>query len=80
MLRLRGLFVPPLRENMEMLYQFEQDYRFDSTKIEKAFASQALHIEQASPARFRRESSAKAPATGILDSMQSLPRLRAGMR
>jgi len=38
MLRLMGLFVPVLRENMEMLYQFEQDYRFDSTKLEKAFA------------------------------------------
>jgi nucleoside-diphosphate-sugar epimerase len=25
-----------LRENMEMLYQFEHDYRFDSTKVERA--------------------------------------------
>jgi nucleoside-diphosphate-sugar epimerase len=32
-----GLFVPVLRENMEMLYQFEHDYRFDSGKIERAF-------------------------------------------
>jgi nucleoside-diphosphate-sugar epimerase len=37
MLRIMGLFVPVLRENMEMLYQFEHDYRFDSTKIERAF-------------------------------------------
>jgi nucleoside-diphosphate-sugar epimerase len=37
MLRLMGLFVPVLRENMEMLYQFEHDYRFDSTKIGRAF-------------------------------------------
>lgn len=36
MLRLMGLFVPALRENMEMLYQFEHDYRFDSTKAERA--------------------------------------------
>ena len=37
MLSLLGLFVPVLRENMEMLYQFEYDYRFDSTKLERAF-------------------------------------------
>jgi nucleoside-diphosphate-sugar epimerase len=36
MLRLMGLVVPVLRENMEMLYQFEHDYRFDSTKAERA--------------------------------------------
>lgn len=37
-LALMGLAVPVLRENMEMLYQFEHDYRFDSTKIEQALA------------------------------------------
>jgi len=37
MLSLMGLFSPVLRENMEMLYQFEHDYRFDSTKLERAF-------------------------------------------
>lgn len=37
MLSLMGLFVPALRENMEMLYQFEHDYRFDSSKVEQAF-------------------------------------------
>ena len=37
LLSLMGLFVPVLRENMEMLYQFEQDYRFDSSKVERAF-------------------------------------------
>jgi len=36
MLTLMGLFVPVLRENMEMLYQFEHEYRFDSTKAERA--------------------------------------------
>lgn len=36
MLSLMGLFVPVLRENMEMLYQFEHDYRFDSGKVERA--------------------------------------------
>jgi nucleoside-diphosphate-sugar epimerase len=33
MLSLMGLFVPVVRENMEMLYQFEHDYRFDSSKF-----------------------------------------------
>ena len=36
LLSLMGLFVPVLRENMEMLYQFEHDYRFDSSKAERA--------------------------------------------
>jgi nucleoside-diphosphate-sugar epimerase len=36
MLSVMSLFVPVVRENMEMLYQFEYDYRFDSTKAERA--------------------------------------------
>jgi len=36
MLFLMGIFVPVVRENMEMLYQFEYDYRFDSSKVERA--------------------------------------------
>ena len=36
LLRVMGLYTPVLRENMEMLYQFEYDYRFDSTKAERA--------------------------------------------
>jgi nucleoside-diphosphate-sugar epimerase len=36
MLSLMGLFVPVIRENMEMLYQFERDYVFDSSKVERA--------------------------------------------
>ncbi|MFM7856889.1 MAG: NAD-dependent epimerase/dehydratase family protein [Flammeovirgaceae bacterium] len=35
--RLIGLFVPVLKEFVEMMYQYENDYIFDSTKIEKAF-------------------------------------------
>ena len=31
-----GVAVPVLRENLEMLYQFEHDYRFDSSKAEGA--------------------------------------------
>jgi nucleoside-diphosphate-sugar epimerase len=37
MLALMGLFVPPVRESLEMLYQFEHDYRFDSSKLERTF-------------------------------------------
>jgi len=37
MLRLMGLFVGVLRENEEMMYQFEYDYCFDSSKIESVF-------------------------------------------
>lgn len=40
MLALMGLFVPVLRENKEMMCQFEQDYRLDSSKLEKAFNAQ----------------------------------------
>ncbi|MFN9324125.1 MAG: NAD-dependent epimerase/dehydratase family protein [Flavobacteriales bacterium] len=36
MLSLMGLFVPVLRENKEMMYQFEHDYRFESSKLERA--------------------------------------------
>lgn len=39
--RILGLFVPVLREFVEMMYQFEADYIFDSTKFEKAFSVQA---------------------------------------
>lgn len=36
-----GLFVPVLHEFVEMMYQFEHDYIFDSTKFEKAFGETA---------------------------------------
>ncbi len=36
-----GLFIPVLREFVEMMYQYENDYVFDSTKIEKAFSIEA---------------------------------------
>ncbi len=39
--RLIGLFVPVLREMVEMMYQFENDFVFDSTKFEKTFNIQA---------------------------------------
>ena len=33
LLRIMGIFVPVLRENDEMMYQFEHDYIFDSSRI-----------------------------------------------
>ncbi len=40
LLRLMGIFVPVLRENDEMMYQFEEDYRFSSAKLE-AFSGES---------------------------------------
>jgi hypothetical protein len=36
MLSLLGVFSALVRENVEMLYQFEYGYRFDSSKLERA--------------------------------------------
>jgi nucleoside-diphosphate-sugar epimerase len=37
LLQLLGIFIPMMSEFPEMLYQYEQDYTFDSTKFEKRF-------------------------------------------
>jgi nucleoside-diphosphate-sugar epimerase len=39
--RALGLFIPVLREFVEMMYQYENDYFFDSSKFEKAFGISA---------------------------------------
>ena len=39
--RLLGLFIPVLREVVEMMYQSESDYRFDSSKVEQALGLKA---------------------------------------
>lgn len=44
--RIFGLFVPVLREFVEMMYQFENDYVFDSTKAEKFLDLQATAYEK----------------------------------
>jgi nucleoside-diphosphate-sugar epimerase len=41
LIRLLGVFVPIMREFPEMLYQYEQDYIFDSSKFEKRFGIRA---------------------------------------
>lgn len=37
MIQMVGFFIPVVKESIEMLYQNEHDYLFDSTKFEKAF-------------------------------------------
>jgi hypothetical protein len=32
-----GLFIPIMREMVEMMYQYDRDYVFDSSKFEKRF-------------------------------------------
>jgi len=46
MVRMLGVFVPRLREFPEMIYQYEQDYIFDSTKFEKRFGITATSPEE----------------------------------
>ncbi len=41
MIKILGLFIPIMREFPEMLYQYEQDYVFDSSKFEKRFGIEA---------------------------------------
>src|SRR5262249_25073334 len=53
MLFLTGTFVPVVRENMEMLYQFEYDYRFDSSKAERALGLAATEYREGIAATLR---------------------------
>jgi nucleoside-diphosphate-sugar epimerase len=46
MIQALGLFVPMMREFPEMLYQYEQDYVFDSSKFEKRFGITAISPEE----------------------------------
>jgi nucleoside-diphosphate-sugar epimerase len=45
-LKLLGIFVPVMKEFPEMLYQYEQDYIFDSSKFEKRFGIEATSPEE----------------------------------
>lgn len=38
LIRLMGIFNPTMKEFVEMLYQYDRDYVFDSTKFEKAYS------------------------------------------
>lgn len=46
LLRLIGIFMPVLRENDEMMYQYEYDYRFDSSRVESRFGLTATPYRQ----------------------------------
>ena len=37
MVRILGLFMPIMKEMVEMMYQYENDYVFDSSRFEKKF-------------------------------------------
>lgn len=41
-----GLFMPIMRESVEMLYQYDRDYIFDSSKFEKEFNFKPTTYEQ----------------------------------
>ena len=45
--KLLGIFVPIMGEIHEMLYQFDRDYYFDSTKFQNAFGYKPISNEQA---------------------------------
>ena len=45
MIKILGLFIPVMKEFPEMMYQYEQDYKFDSTKFEKRFGISATAPE-----------------------------------
>jgi nucleoside-diphosphate-sugar epimerase len=46
-LRAMGLFNPPLRETIEMLYEFEEPFVVDHSDFERAFGLQATPLRQA---------------------------------
>lgn len=46
MLRMAGLFSKPIRESIELFYQYDRDYVFDSSKFESAFGIKATSYEQ----------------------------------
>lgn len=47
MLRFAGLFSPPAKELVEMMYEFDQPFIVDSSRFEKAFGMKATPIREA---------------------------------
>lgn len=47
LLRVMGLFNPPLRETIEMLYEFEEPFAVDHSKFERAFGDHATTLKEA---------------------------------
>lgn len=54
LLALMGLFMPVLRENREMMYQFENDYRFDSSRTAAFLGEEATPYAEGIRATFQR--------------------------
>lgn len=46
LLKLLGVFIPFLREMPEMMYQYDRDYFFDSSRFEKRFGYQPVTYEE----------------------------------
>jgi nucleoside-diphosphate-sugar epimerase len=49
MLRVMGVFMPVIRENNEMMYQFDNDYELDSSKIRNALGIDATSYQDGIP-------------------------------
>src|SRR5215210_7474584 len=47
LLRALGLFNPPLRETIEMLYEFEEPFVVDDSRFEREFGEQAIPLREA---------------------------------
>jgi nucleoside-diphosphate-sugar epimerase len=47
LLRAIGLFNPPLRETIEMLYEFEEPFVVDASRFEREFGEQATPLREA---------------------------------
>jgi len=46
MIQMAGLFTPEIKESIEMLYQYDSDYTFDSGKFDKAFDFKKVLYEE----------------------------------
>lgn len=46
LIKFLGVFIPFMREMPEMMYQYQQDYVFDSSKFEKRFSFVPTSVEQ----------------------------------
>jgi len=44
---LLGMFVPEVKESIEMMYEFEKPFIVDSSKFEKTYGMQATPIREA---------------------------------
>ena len=44
-MRALGLFMEPVRESVEMLYQYDQPYIFDSSKFDQRFFAATPYAE-----------------------------------